>query len=63
MLTLQVTCMGKLMETAEQLNVSIKKGFLKGDALVKISLVRYKVDLRETGYFLTNTVKEDGTET
>jgi len=33
MLPLQVTCMGELMETAEKLNVSIKKTFLKGDAL------------------------------
>ena len=37
MLPLQVTCMGKLMETAEKLNVSIKKSFL---FLVKISLVQ-----------------------
>ena len=30
MLPLQVKCMGELMETAEKLNVSIKKYFLKG---------------------------------
>ena len=35
MLPLQVTCLGELMETAEKLNVSIKKSFL-----VKIPLVR-----------------------
>ena len=32
MLPLQVTCIGELMETAEKLNISIKKSFLKGDA-------------------------------
>ena len=37
MLPLQVTSMGKLMEAAEKLNVSIKESFLKGDALVKIT--------------------------
>ena len=45
MLPLQVTCMGELMETAEKFNVSIKKSFLKGDALVKIPLVRSITDL------------------
>jgi hypothetical protein len=53
MLPLQVTCIGELMET-EKLDVSIKKSFLKGDALVKIPLVRFI--LRETGSFLPNTV-------
>ena len=40
MLPLQVTCMGELMETAEKLKISVKKSFLKGDALVKIPFVR-----------------------
>jgi hypothetical protein len=45
MLLLQVTGMDELMETTEKLNVSIKKSFLKGDALVKIPLVRSIADL------------------
>ena len=40
MLPLQATCMGKVMETAGKLNVSIKKSFLKGNVLAKIPLVR-----------------------
>ena len=40
MLPLQVICMGELMETAGKIKVSIKKYFLKGDAQVKMPLVR-----------------------
>ena len=45
MLPLQVTCMGELMETAEHLKLSIKKSFLRGDALLKIPLVQSIADL------------------
>ena len=41
----KVTCMGELMETAEKPNISIKKSFLKGNALVKIPLVWSIADL------------------
>ena len=45
MLPLQDICMGELIETAQKLNASINKSFLKGDALVKIYLVRSIADL------------------
>jgi hypothetical protein len=63
MLPLQVTCMGELMETAEKLNVSIKKSFLKGDALVKIPLVRSIPDLRKQDLSYLIQLIEDETET
>lgn len=37
--------MGKLMETAKKLKVSTVKSVLKGNTLLKISLVRSIVDL------------------
>ena len=47
---LQVTCLGELMETAEKLNIFIKKFFLEGDALTSVHR-----RLMETGYFLPKT--------
>ena len=63
MLPLQVTYMGELMETAEKLNVSIKKSFLKGDVLVKISLVRSIADLRKQDLSYLIQLIKDETET
>ena len=63
MLPLQVTCMGELMETAEKLNVSIKKYFLKGDALVELPLVWSIADsgIHDLSYLIQ--LIEDETET
>ena len=63
MLLLQVTCMGELMETAEKLNVSIKKSFLKGDALVKIPLVWSVTGLGKQDLSYRIQLIEDKTET
>ena len=63
MLPLQVTCMSELMETVEKLNVSIKKSFLKGDALVKITLVRSIADLGKQDLSYLIQLIEDKTET
>ena len=57
------TGMGELMETAEKLNVSIKKYFLKGDALVKIPLFRSIADLRKQDLSYLVQLIEDETET
>ena len=55
--------MGELMETAEKLNISIKKSFLKGDTLENIPLVRSIADLgkQELSYLIQ--LIEDETET
>ena len=63
MLPLQVSCMGELMETADKLNVSVKKSFLKGDALVKIPLVRSFADLWKQDLPYLIQLIEDETET
>ena len=63
MLPLKVTCMGELMETAENLNISIKKYFLKGDALVKITLVRSIADLGKQDLSYLTQLMEYETET
>jgi hypothetical protein len=62
MLPLQVTCMGKLMKTAEKLNVSIKKSFLKADALVKIPLVRSITNLGKQDLSYLIQLIEDETD-
>ena len=58
MLPLQVTCMGELMETAEKLNVSIKKSFL-----VKIPLVRSIANLGKQDLSYLKKLIKDETET
>ena len=63
MLPLQVTCMGELMETAEKLNVFIKKFFLKGESLVKIHLVLSIADLEKQDLSYQIQLIEDETET
>ena len=63
MLPLQVTCMGELMESAKKLNLSTKKYFLKGDALVKIPLVRCIADLGKQDLSYLIQLIEDETET
>jgi hypothetical protein len=55
--------MGELMETAEKLNVSIKKSFLKGEALVKIPLVLSIADLGKQDLSYLIQLIEDETET
>ena len=62
MLPLQVTCMAELMDTAEKLNVSIKNSILKGDALVKIPLVRSIADLGKQDLSYLIQLIEDETE-
>ena len=51
------------METAEKLNISIKKSFLKGDALVKIPLVRSIAVLGKQDLSYLIQLIEDGTGT
>ena len=63
MLPLRVTCMGELMETAEEPNVSVKKSFLKGDALVKIPSVRSIPDLGKQDLSYLIQLIEGETET
>ena len=62
-LPLQVTCMGDIMETAEKLNVSLKKPFLKGKAPVKIPLVRSIADLGKQDLSYLTQLVEDESET
>ena len=52
-----------LMESAEKLNVSIKKSFLKGDALVKIPLVWSVTGLGKQDLSYWIQLIEDKTET
>ena len=63
MLPLQGTCKDELMETTENLNVYIKKSNLKGDALVKILLVRSIADLGKQDLSYLIQLIEDETET
>jgi hypothetical protein len=53
----------RALETAEKLNVSIKKSFLKGDALVKIYLVQSITDLGKQDLSYLIQLIEDETET
>ena len=55
--------MGELMETAAKLKGSIKKSFFKGDALVKIPLVRSIADLWKQDLSYLIQFIEDETET